>query len=264
MLCDAARPVAVALTTAAARAMGSSLANSSAGRISETAFVVSALPATTPTTSRRCRQASTLALFALALLSVLGRFVVRLRLHRRFGADDACILLGTFCLIIAQGLLFVFRNDMYLVESWLLRPSQTLVPTDLLRRSQAFQKWVAAAQVLLWATVASAKFSFLFLFRKLIGGARRPMIYWWTVMSFNVVVVAFGIASYFVPCPNFNSSCESESRTVRAVVLIVAATCGRGDSASMIQNYSAAQAILDVLGDLMSTSFRELPGLGCR
>ena len=149
-------------------------------------------------------------LFVVAILGVCGRFYIRIRIQRAFAIDDGILLFGLCSLICAEALLFVCKDDMYLVEAFLLRPSQATIPNNFLDMSFAYQKFITVALLMLWFTIASVKFSFLFLFRKLIDRVRPLVIYWWVAVAFNTVVVAFGISNYFVPCPYFYSSKSSE------------------------------------------------------
>lgn len=54
---------------------------------------------------------------------------------------------------------------------------------------------------LVWATVVLAKFSFLFLFRRLIHNIRKLRIYWWFVIVANVAVFGYGFSIDYMWCP---------------------------------------------------------------
>ena len=128
--------------------------------------------------------------------------------------DDALLLFGVSCLVCAEALLLACKDDMYLAEALLLRPTQAKSPSnpaDLEARTLTYTKLMSAAMLLCWIAVAAVKFSFLFLFRAFLSHSARPWRgFWWFVAVFNLAVVTYGVASNFLPCPYLNSadSCE--------------------------------------------------------
>ena len=160
-------------------------------------------------------QITTLVLYCVAVLGVCARFYIRIRIQRAFSLDDGILLFGLACLTCAEGLLFVFRDDMYLIEAILMRPGQTVIPKNFMDSAYSYQKWVAATLLLLWMAIASVKFSFLFLFRKLIDRLRPLVVYWWIVLAFNLVAVFLGISNYLLACPHYGFESSASLPTPR-------------------------------------------------
>ena len=81
-----------------------------------------------------------------------------------------------------------------------------------------YQKMLTTTFILTWSCIASVKFSFLFLFKKLIERIHSLVMYWWVALVFNLVVTVYGIAVFIVSCPWFYNemSCKSAEPTTRA------------------------------------------------
>ncbi|KAI9676948.1 MAG: hypothetical protein M1817_006787 [Caeruleum heppii] len=199
--------------------------NGEAGRIDRTAFV-----------------ASVLALFVLAMISSAIRFLMRIigpPKSRRFAIDDGFLCFGLACLICSVAILFVFIDDAYLVEA--LQSGQTLSEEDLfsdvLGRSWDFQKWAVICLIVLWQSITAVKFSYLFLFRKLIDRIHPMVLYWRVVVAYTLVTWAFGIAAYIVPCPYFYS--------------LKSLQCSQGSGVNKTILISSISQALDVFGDFL-------------
>ena len=144
-------------------------------------------------------------MYCVAVFGVGARFYIRIRIQRTFSLDDGILLFGLCCLTCAEGLLFVYWDDMYVVEALLMRPAQATFSMNFMDNAFAYQKWVTTSLVLLWMAVASVKFSFLFLFRKLIDRLRPLVIYWWVAVASNLVAVVLGISNYLLACPQYGA-----------------------------------------------------------
>ena len=142
-------------------------------------------------------------LFALCLTSASARFYVRIRIQKQFSIDDGVLLFGIACLISAMALLFTFVDKMYLVGALENGIPMVQLPADFIEQAFDFQKLVVIALILTWCSMASVKFSYLFLFKKLINRVRSILIYWWFVVVFNALVAAYGASVYIVACPTF-------------------------------------------------------------
>ena len=83
-------------------------------------------------------------------------------------------------------------------------------PADFIEQAYDFQKFVAIALILTWCSMVSVKFSYLFLFKKLISRVRFIVTYWWFVAVFNALVAAYGVSVYIAACPTFYNieACE--------------------------------------------------------
>ena len=134
--------------------------------------------------------------------------------------DDGFLLFGVACLVCALAILYVFVDDMYLVEALQegLSDGKVDLPSDFLMRSFDFQKWAIICLILLWFSITAVKFSFLFLFRQLIDRLPGMILYWRFVIVYNVLAWAFGIAAYIAPCPHFYTI---ESCKLCAILLLL-------------------------------------------
>ena len=90
-----------------------------------------------------------------------------------------------------------------MVEALLFDPQSAQLIPDFLNAAYDYQKMAAVTLILCWCSIVSVKFSFLFLFRKLVDRIPTLIKYWWCVTIFNVVAGAYGIAVYLVACPHF-------------------------------------------------------------
>lgn len=160
------------------------------GRISKDAFVVSMG-----------------VLLGLNIVAVASRFYIKRRLVEQFAADDVCILLTLAGLIIALVLLWVtYIDDMYLVQALLLNELPIAdIPLDIVQRSYHFTKWNAIMLAMTWFSIMFTKFSFLFVFRRLVDRLRFWKIYWWCITGFCAVFLLYGSSQYGWICPYWNS-----------------------------------------------------------
>ena len=94
-------------------------------------------------------------------------------------------------------------DRMYLVQA-LLNGLLADIPPDFLQQSYDFHKWITVSLMLAWCAIMAVKFSFLFLFRKLIDRIRPLVIYWWVVTAFNVIVLGYGLSIYYITCPYYD------------------------------------------------------------
>jgi hypothetical protein len=137
----------------------------------------------------------------LCLISIAARFYVRIRVQKQLSIDDGFLIFGICCLISALGVLLPFMDTLYLFEALAYRFPTVQLPPDWKQRTFNMHKMATVALILAWCAIASVKFSFLFLFRKLIDRLPNLMIYWWTVVIFNTVVAVYGAAICVLTCP---------------------------------------------------------------
>ena len=129
-----------------------------------------------------------------------ARFWIRLRVQKQFSLDDCFVLFGTACLAAAYAIFMVALDTEYMIEAFVFRTPGVELSSDFFDKTFEVQRTTAAVVTLSWVAVASVKFSFLFLFRKLIARVRSLMIYWWITIVINVAVFAYGCSVYFVAC----------------------------------------------------------------
>jgi hypothetical protein len=181
-----------------------------AGRISRYAFLVSIYTSLSGK-STDCFQASVLSLFALCLIAVFARFYVRIRVQKQLSTDDGFLLFGICSLISALGVLLPSMDTLYMFEALAYRVPTLKLPPDWRERTFHLHKMSTVALILAWCSIVSVKFSFLFLFRKLIDRIPKMMIYWWVVVIFNAVVAIYGAAICILTCPWFYDDRNRES-----------------------------------------------------
>lgn len=109
-----------------------------------------------------------------------------------------------------MGVLFIFVDQMYLVGAAEEGLTDIVLPSDFIQQAFDFQKYVTVALVLTWCSIISVKYSYLFLFKRLINRIRPLLIYWWFTAIFNAMISIYGAIVYGVACPHYYSlkACE--------------------------------------------------------
>lgn len=92
---------------------------------------------------------------------------------------------------------------MYLVGATETGMLGVVLPADFIQQAFEFHKLVTVALILTWFSIVSVKFSYLFLFKRLIDRMPLMVIYWWVVAVFNGLISAYGAAVYIAACPDF-------------------------------------------------------------
>lgn len=178
--------------------------NFQAGRIHKQAFIVLGLLLLGQILTDLC-QLSTAVFLALCLLSTASRFYVRVRIQKQFSIDDGFLIVALCCLTCALVIMYSLTVDkMYLVQAFSIGLPGADIPPDFLQQSYDFHKWITVSLMLAWCAIIAVKFSFLFLFWKLIDRLQPLVIYWWVVTAFNIVVLGYGVSVYYVACPYYN------------------------------------------------------------
>lgn len=117
-------------------------------------------------------------------------------------------------MISAIVLLFIFVDDLFLVEALEGNTIPADLPVDFLQQVFDFEKLVVGALVLTWCAIISVKFSYLFLFRKLIDRIRPMVIYWWVAVIFNALISIYGIVIYAAIRPWYCTTISGTSRVL--------------------------------------------------
>ena len=156
------------------------------------------------------QQAVLSVLFAVAMLAVIGRIIMRFSYKRSLFADDYVLLFGCASLIGAFTLTNVMFEDVYFDMSLILGP-----PLLALQESQApdfeshilkYQQLSFSTEVLCWVTIFAVKMSFLLFFRQMIDRLRAIMTYWTVTLGIVIVSGIFCVCSIFIACPHFGVS----------------------------------------------------------
>ena len=194
-------------------------------------------------------------------MSVTVRYYVRFFIQKQVSIDDGILLFGILCLISAMVLLFIFVDNLYLVEALEGNIIPTDLPVDFLQGVSDFERLVVGAMVLTWCSIISVKFSYLFLFRKLIDRVRSIVIYWWVAVVFNALISIYGIIIYAGIRPWYCTTNSGTSRThawthsyeVRFMADTLALVeCVKGGGIEREFAFAVSQMVLDILGDLLS------------
>ena len=200
------------------------------------------------------------------------RYYVRYFIQKQLSIDDGILLFGILCLIAAMVLLFIFVDNLFLVEALEGNTIPADLPIDFLRRITEFEKLALAALVLTWCSIISVKFSYLFLFRKLIDRIRPMVLYWWVAVVFNALISIYGIIIYAGIRPWYCTTISGMSRTAAltrpycsrmAIDRFYPVECLQGDGLDRSFAFAMSQMILDIVGDFMSKLPYESPAKLC-
>ncbi len=181
-------------------------------------------------------------------------------MQKSFSIDDGVLVFGVGCLIAAMTLLFIFVDRMYLMGAIESGTPGIELSLDIIKEVFDFHKFVTVGLVLTWCSIVSVKFSYLFLFKRLIDRLRPMIIYWWFVAVFNAIISVYGAVVYFAICPQFYSlkSCEyslCETEVASHVWLTLDLVhCTSGEGVQRAFAFSISQMVLDIISDLLSES----------
>lgn len=158
-------------------------------------------------------------------------------------------------------LLFIFVDDLFLVEALEGNTIPADLPVDFLQHVSDFERLVVGALVLTWCAIISVKFSYLFLFRKLIDRIRPMVIYWWVAVAFNALISIYGIIIYAAIRPWYCTTISGTSRILALTRLydftlitdgFCLVECLQGNGLDRSFAFALSQMLLDIFGDLMS------------
>jgi hypothetical protein len=144
--------------------------------------------------------------FSLAIISVIGRCVIRLRSHNRPTIDDYFVLFGTVCLVVATGIFHADFESTYLSQAVYLDPSIVLqAPAPkLIKVANTHMAYIGTELVFLWTATFAVKFSFLVFFWQLVQSVNKKILtYFWIVVGLTTVSWMFVVSEPFILCPYF-------------------------------------------------------------
>lgn len=152
-------------------------------------------------------------LYGLVVLVTAVRFVLQIRVGRQYAADDGFLLFGFLVLtsaIIIHNLKAM--DSAYLVTALLEGNPEVALTPKVIQEAFDYHKWNTIFLMLCWTSIISAKFSFLFFFKKLIDRRLGWLyVYWWVVLVFTVACLGYGMAVYYVGCPYYYDIKASKS-----------------------------------------------------
>jgi hypothetical protein len=145
--------------------------------------------------------------FGIAMLSVLGRVIMRLRAWRRLGVDDYFLFAGAVLLTAATALLYKMVDQLFLFGA--IQRDVSIISQvnagelqDIIDNSAARTMTIV---VLTWTAMFAVKFSFLAFFRQLVANVDKIQHYYWGIVAFTVVAWAFFVGQAFILCPYFGA-----------------------------------------------------------
>ena len=196
--------------------------------------------------------------FVLALLSVLGRIVVRVYTRRRLFLDDAFLVWGLVCLCAAKVLSLRMLRTMFLVDA-IQHYSDIVIPTDQARPLLRAMAVGAAYLGLTWTTMFAVKFSFLALYWHLIQRVSQWLIrYYWAVVGTCIVSWMFVICEPFLLCHYFGiNTCQASFSPPRVEPLLLnvwPVKCLSNVPYRLNAGLTGLITALDIITDIMSKS----------
>ncbi|KAL8877830.1 MAG: hypothetical protein Q9198_004230 [Flavoplaca austrocitrina] len=113
------------------------------------------------------------------------------------------------------------------------------LPKDsaFLRPVYEYLKWITINQALGWCSIVAVKFSFLFLFKKMLDRIPPMITYWWFVVAFTTIAWGYGFSTFFLNCPYYNNPKIYE--------------CSSPSGISRLFRHGIAFTAVDVIGDLL-------------
>ncbi len=197
------------------------------------------------------------------------RFYIRVRLQRKFSIDDAFLVVAFGYLISSMVIMYTATIDkLYLVHDLSTALPYAIsigfpiedMPADstFLQPVYEYLKWITVNKTLAGCSVFAVKFSFLFLFRKLIDRLPRLITYWWVVVAFKVLGFGYCFSTNFLSCPYYNDRASLCSCPLPAKRSSCSAELGRLDKCATpsgvarLMRHGIAQTAVDIIGDLLS------------
>lgn len=152
-------------------------------------------------------------------------------------------------------------DRLFLAEALAGDTIPTDLPTNFLHQVLEFEKLATGALVLTWCAVVAVKFSYLFLFRKLIDRLHYMMIYWWVAAVFNGIISIYGLIIYAAIRPWYCTANSGKCNCLLSTPLLYdkirvdpfeLVQCLHGESLDRSFAFAVSQMVLDILGDLLS------------
>jgi hypothetical protein len=160
-------------------------------------------------------QAVTGTFFALAIISVIARAIIRYHSRPKPTLDDYLMFFGTACLIAGTGLLYRNLENMYATQAIWEDPMflfrQVEGKDHMFKALMEFQLFNKIALSLIWTTTFSVKLSFLAFFSQLIQSVDNIRKYYWFVVGFTIVSWMFVTGEQHILCPHVGMASRTSS-----------------------------------------------------
>lgn len=142
--------------------------------------------------------------FALALLSVCSRLMIRVATRKSLLLDDYLVILAAIALCVATGILFKMLDMTYLVQAL----NQDFVTSSASEADspRSFMQWSQIYYPLMWLVIFLIKFAFLAFFYRLIWNRSRWLtIYFWGITALIAGFWVFMCLSVVITCDGRSS-----------------------------------------------------------
>ncbi|KAJ4298120.1 hypothetical protein N0V90_006019 [Kalmusia sp. IMI 367209] len=148
-------------------------------------------------------------LFGFAVLTCLGRMIIRLSTRGRLLLDDAFLLFALVCLAASTSIMYKVAPNYYLVQAMVRGdPLAIAIATPRLRQLSQHYNWTFANIVLSWSAVFGVKGSYFALFYPMMSVmSKRVVWFYWSAVVFSVLswfALAFG--SNFILCKKLGTA----------------------------------------------------------
>lgn len=151
------------------------------------------------------------ALYGLSIIAAAVHIALKLRNYRRLQTEDFFLFLACGCLTISTALIYRLSSSGFLIAESFAHPDISLTETlpALVKSVSSYQRENYAFLGLIWGSIFSVKFSFLFFFKQLINRLDRIVTFWKTVMVITIISFLCCIISFLTVCPHFGiSACK--------------------------------------------------------
>lgn len=138
----------------------------------------------------------------ITLLIAVGRIYTKISKFHRLFVDDGFFILATILLVAGTALQLValpYGQTSINVGAGVESP-----PPDLVQQLVKNLIFQTSSIILLYASVFSVKFSFLFFFRLLLQRTDRLRIWWWCVTIFTIPCAVVCMCTPFMICSTFD------------------------------------------------------------
>jgi hypothetical protein len=150
-------------------------------------------------------------LFGLAVVTCMGRMIIRLSSRGRLVLDDGLLIFAVVCLAFSTGIMIKVAPKYYIVQA-LIRgdPAAKMIVSTQggYRKLTAHYNWTFASIVLSWTAIFFVKGSYLALFYPMMSVMSKPVLrFYWAAVAFSAAswfVLAFG--SNFILCKELGTA----------------------------------------------------------
>ncbi|KAG0648038.1 hypothetical protein D0Z07_5941 [Hyphodiscus hymeniophilus] len=145
-------------------------------------------------------------LWSLALTTTIARVVIRLRIQRKFYAEDyfavlAMVFLTTLSAVVTAAAPIFEMTQAYLIAAAVDPETPLPLPAaEFTAHTIRALKLMFAQMLLFWSTLWAGKFSLLVFFRHMVVGIPRYMHIWWGVFTLVLLTYLACMLSNFLTC----------------------------------------------------------------